>query len=228
MWLWNNSHANFVKQSCTANHAGTHTASRSTQSLNEWFSTRVFVVYFCIDRVAPLYHIYCVRWKLTISSILSLNWLKEEVAYWLNYTYVLHTRFTVSAADMNECSMRTDVVAIHSRKINRSINSARYRNGNFSFLVLTLLLSRVLCSSHVYSPLALWAVAVGQNQNQYIELNVERWVHAMTDGNLWLTKYIQNFNFYSSNSCIYLNDNKLVYVERIPAYAQCACVCPSG
>lgn len=121
-----------------------HTASRSTHSLNEWFSTRVFVVYFCIDRVAPLYHIYCVRWKLTISSILSLNWLKEEVAYWLNYTYVLHTRFTVSAADMNECSiMSTDVAAIHTCKINRSINSARYRNGNFSFLVLTLSLSRV-------------------------------------------------------------------------------------
>lgn len=58
----------------------------------EWMiSARVFFFmrfYFYIDRCVT----YCVRSKLTISSILSLNWLKEEVAYWLKCTYSTSVR----------------------------------------------------------------------------------------------------------------------------------------
>lgn len=75
-------------------------AHHSILHLNEWFrpDSRVCFfmrLHFYINRCVT----YCVRSKLTMNSILSLNWLKEEVAYWLKCTY--------STVCMAYTSMRT-------------------------------------------------------------------------------------------------------------------------
>lgn len=96
----------------------------------------------------PLYyvlHILCVRSKLTISSILSLNWLKEEVAYWLKCVCTPQSFIYAVYASNRVCAQNARIVHNTEHTFVREITgpSILSRNGVIQFCFLVHSRSRV-------------------------------------------------------------------------------------